>query len=155
MKCLTSLPFLICAISWGDDLPAKMTKLMVKLESQEIPRDSFAAQPKRMYRAGSRYCRTEENPDLQNGIHGLMIINEPDVWLINRLDMTAKHMVDPGPTYNCRMPMFVNAEDIRGPEDLKKILMQLEFGRELEFFKPRATAPVRGLCCSGRKRWRT
>jgi hypothetical protein len=69
---------------------------MVKLESPEIPKDSFAAQVKRMYRAGSRYCRTEEGPDLEHGIHGLVVINEPDSWLINRFDKTAKHMVDPG-----------------------------------------------------------
>ena len=66
-----------------------MTKLTVKVESPDIPKDSFAAQAKRMYRAGSRYCRIEENPDPQNGIHGLVIVNEPDSYLINRLDKTA------------------------------------------------------------------
>ena len=89
-----------------------MTKLMVKLESPKIPKDSFGAQAKRMYRAGAKFCRTEENPDLENGIHGLMIINEPDVWMINRLDKTARHLVDGGPTYNCRMPIFVDGRDV-------------------------------------------
>lgn len=119
-----------------------MTKLVVKLESPEIPKVSFAAQAKRMYRAGSRYCRTEENPDLEHGIHGLVVINEPDSWLINRFDKTAKHMVDPGPTYNCRMPIFVNREDLKSAE--AKALMELEFGREFEFFKPRSGTPKPG-----------
>ena len=121
-----------------------MTRLMVKLESPEIPKDSFAAQAKRMYRAGSRFCRIEENPDPANGIHGLLIINEPDSWLINRLDNTAKHVVDPGPTYNCRMPVFVSGEDIKSPEDVRKTLMDLEFGKELDFFKPRSGEPKPG-----------
>jgi hypothetical protein len=79
--------------AFGEAAPATMTKLMVKLESPEIPKDSFAAEAKRMYRAGSRYCRIEENPDLEHGIHGLLIMNEPDVWMINRLAKTARHMV--------------------------------------------------------------
>ena len=65
-----------------------MTMLTVKLESPEVPKESFAAQAKRMYRAGSRYCRIEENPDLEHGIHGLVIINEPDTWMVNLLDKT-------------------------------------------------------------------
>jgi hypothetical protein len=68
-----------------------MTKLMVKLESLEIPKESFAAQARLMYRAASRYCRIEENPDIEHGIHGLIIINEPNSWLVNRLDKTARH----------------------------------------------------------------
>ena len=62
-----------------------MTKLIVRLESPEVPGQSFAAKPKTLYRAGTGYCRTEELPDPEHGIHGLMIINEPDVWMVNRL----------------------------------------------------------------------
>jgi hypothetical protein len=127
-----------------------MTKLTVKFESPEIPKDSFAAQPKRMFRTGSRYCRTEENPDLEQGIHGLLIINEPDIWMINRLDKTGRHMVDEGPTYNCRMPIFISGEDIKSSGDLKKPLMQLEFGRELEYFRPRSAAPNPGPVLRGK-----
>lgn len=68
-----------------------------------------------------------------------MIINEPDVWMVNRLDKTARHILDSGSTYRCRMPMFVNStEDMKGP------LAELEFGRELDFFRPRSTAPTPG-----------
>lgn len=101
--------------------------------------------PKRIYRAGTRYCRTEENPDIQNGIHGLMIINEPDVWMVNRLDKSARHIIDTGPTYNCRMPMFIN-----GAEDMKKTLAELEFGRELDFFRPKSPTPNPGPVLLGK-----
>lgn len=126
-----------------------MTKLMVKLESPEIPKDSFAVQVKRMYRAGSRYCRIEENPDLVHGIHGLLIANEPDSWMINRLDKTAKHIFDQGPTYNCRLPIFANGEDMKSAEDLKQPLMELEFGRELGFFQSKSGAPKPGPVMRG------
>lgn len=128
-----------------------MTMLVVKLESPQVPKDSFAAQAKRMYRAGSRYCRVEENPDLENGIHGLLIMNEPDTWMINRLAKTARHMVDQGPTYNCRMPIFANENDIKSAEDVKKPLLQLEFGRELEYFRSTSGAPAPGPVMRGKE----
>jgi hypothetical protein len=150
MKTVASALLVISALAWGEDAPEKMTKLMVKPESPEVPKDSFAAQPKRMYRAGSRYCRIEENPDLEHGIHGLLITNEPDAWVINLLDKTARHMVDPGPTYNCRLPVFAHAEDIKSAEDMKKQLMQLEFGRELEYFRSRSGTPNPGPVLQGK-----
>jgi hypothetical protein len=149
MKILASVLLALCG-AFGEEAPTRMTELMVKLESPEIPKDSFAAQAKRMYRAGSRYCRIEENPDLEHGIHGLLIMNEPDSWLINRLTKTARHMVDPGPTFNCRMPIFANAKDIQSAEDLKKPLTQLEFGRELEYFRSASDAPTPGPVMQGK-----
>src|SRR5260370_32539241 len=101
--------YLLSAVALGQSSPPEtMTKLVVRLESPDIPSTSFAAQPKTMYRAGTRYCRIEEWPDIANNIHGLIVINEPDVWLVNRLDKTARHQVDPGPTFNCPMPIFVH-----------------------------------------------
>ncbi|MDP8979287.1 MAG: hypothetical protein M3O35_01705 [Acidobacteriota bacterium] len=119
MTTVLILVLVCCGVALAEDAPATMTRLTVKIESPEIPKDSFAAQAKRMYRAGSRYCRIEENPDLEHGIHGLIIINEPDSWMINRLHKTARHMVDPGPTYNCRMPIFVNGDEVKSSEDCR------------------------------------
>jgi ABC-type phosphate transport system permease subunit len=61
MKRAAAVLLAVCAGALGEDAPATMTTLMVKLESPEIPKDSFAAEAKRMYRAGSRHCRIEEN----------------------------------------------------------------------------------------------
>ena len=118
MKTVATLLWVCCAVALGEDAPRMMTKLTVKLQSPEIQKESFAAQSKLIYRAASGYCRIEENPDLEHAIHGLLITNEPDVWMVNRLDRTARHIVDPGPTYNCLLPMFVNGQDIKSAEDL-------------------------------------
>lgn len=83
-----------------------MTKVVVRLESSDVPKGSFAAQPKTMYRAGTRYCRIEELPDTEHGIHGLVVINEPDAWMINLLTKTAQYEADPGPTFICRLPVL-------------------------------------------------
>ena len=135
MKKWLVLLMIVWANAPAEEPPAKMVRLMVKVESPEIPKDSFAAQAKRIYRAGLRYCRIEENPDFENGIHGLVISNEADSWLINRLDKTARHMVDPGPTFDCRMPIFAVAEELKTAGDAAQTLMRLEFGKELEFFQ--------------------
>lgn len=109
-----------------------MTKVEVFLEGPDIPAGSFAAKPKVMYRSGSRYCRIEEAPDPDKGIHGLAIINEPDYWMVNLLSQTAKHSVDPGPSFNCHMPIFPDADK------------DLEFGFELEYFNSKGAVPQTG-----------
>jgi hypothetical protein len=120
-----------------------MTKLEVILQSPDVPIGSFAAKPKVMYRSGNRYCRIEEAPDPDRGIHGLMIINEPDYWMVNLLSKTARHGLDPGPTFNCRMPMFADAAPTSSGDESKKV-MELEFGLEFEFFKNKGAAPQKG-----------
>jgi len=122
--------------------PESMIKLTVRLESPEVPAESFAAQPKTMYRAGNGYCRTEEVPDPEHGVHGLMILNEPNAWMVNLLAKTGRHMVDPGPTFNCRLPMFRG--DVKSPSDMKNPILELEFGQELGYFKGKGAAPKAG-----------
>src|ERR1700691_1890778 len=84
-------------LSFSQDPPKQMTKVVVQLQGPEIPAESFAPKPKTMYRAGGRYCRMEEEPDTKNGIHGLAVTNEPDFWMTNLMTKTARHGVDPGP----------------------------------------------------------
>jgi hypothetical protein len=97
-----------------------------------------------------QYCRIEESLDNEHGIHGLLIINEPDEWLVNLLTKTARHFIDPGPTFNCRLPIFVKDEDIKSAADVNKPLMDLEFGRESTFFIGRGATPNDGPSLQGK-----
>jgi len=115
----------------------------VHLEGPDIPAGSFATKPKVMYRAGSRYCRVEEAPDEDNGLHGLLIVNEPDYWMANLVTKTARHGVDPGPTFNCHMPLFADDPDKDAPG--------LEFGLEMEFFKANGASSHEGSVLQGKK----
>jgi len=47
-----------------------MTKLAVRLQSPNVPKQSLGAKLEVMYRAGNAYCRTEELPDPEHGIRG-------------------------------------------------------------------------------------
>lgn len=135
--------YVLCTVAFGRQSPQTMMKLVVRLESPDVPGESFTAKPKTMYRAGTRYCRTEELPDPEQGIHGLMILNEPDAWMVNLLTKTAKHFVDTGPTFNCHLPIF-RGEQIKSAADMKNPLLELEFGQELEYFKGKGAARKEG-----------
>lgn len=124
--------------------PQTMTKLVVRLQSPDVPQDSFAGKPKVMYRAGTRYCRVEELPDEEHGIHGLVIINEPDTWMVNLLASEAQHYLDRGPTFNCRLPIFVSGDDVKSTGDLKRPAFDLEFGRELAYFEAKGVTSTEG-----------
>jgi hypothetical protein len=134
---------IVSTLAVGQDAPALMTKLSVRLQSMDVPDDSFAAKPKLVYRAENRYCRTEELPDPEHGIYGLLILNEPDAWMVNLLTKTAQHFVDPGPTFNCHLPMF-GGEQVKSAADMKNPLLELEFGQEIEFFKSKGATPKKG-----------
>ena len=99
--------------------------------------DSFAAKPKTLYRAGSKYARIEEELDAQNNIHALIIVKEPDTWMINLADKTARHIVDPGPTFNFHAPIVWVAKS-QGMPDRDQAFKELEFGNELQFFRQHA-----------------
>jgi hypothetical protein len=143
MKSLLLFVCLLGSVSVAEQPLKTMTKVVVVLQGVNAPAGSFAAKAKVMYRAGTRYCRVEEEPDPENGIHGLMIINEPDYWMVNLLAKTARHGIDPGPTFNCRLVIFANGTPESLDEESKEI-MKLEFGRELEFFKSKGAVPEKG-----------
>lgn len=135
---------LLSGMVFGQAPPKTMTKLIVRLESPDVPKDSFASLPKTMYRAGAGYCRIEELPDPEHGIHGLIIINEPDIWLVNQFDKTARHQVDPGPSFNCLMPIFPDTQKPESIMEKKDPLAELEFGRELAYFRGRNATSALG-----------
>jgi hypothetical protein len=77
----------------------------------------------------------------ENKIHGLLIGNEPDAWMINLESMTGRHIVDSGPTFNCRLPIFSPLGKNDGPDLLTN---DLQFGRELEFLEKLGASPQAG-----------
>jgi hypothetical protein len=111
----------------------RMTKIVTRMISPAISPGSFAAKPKTLYLAGHKYARTEEELDAEHGIHGLMITSEPDTWIINLADNTGRHVVDPGPTFVMRAPIFWSPKP-KGQPDPDKEFEDLEFGNEVQFF---------------------
>jgi hypothetical protein len=121
------------------ETPSKMTHAVVQMSGTDISADSFSAKPKIFWRASNQYCRVDEEPDPEKGIHGKLIVNEPDAWLVNLADNTAKHVLDPGPTFNCRLPIFALDQEMA-----KSKIGELEIGRELDFFRSNGAKLTKG-----------
>jgi hypothetical protein len=115
--------------------PEKMMRIVTRNLTPGVNPDSFAGQPLTLYRQGARYMRTDEAPDRPQGLHLSIVIAEPDLWLVNRIDRSGKHMVDPGPTFEVHAPI-VSGEGI--PLELS----ELEFGCEADFVRSRAPQAV-------------
>jgi hypothetical protein len=112
-----------------------LTRIEYRNISPEIQPDSFAAKPKILYIGGTTYSRTEEQPDPPLGIHGLIVIAEPEIWMVNLIPRVAQHIVDPGPTFNTYHNIL--------ERDAPKEFSTLEFGREAEFFRSRHATPLK------------
>ena len=130
-------------VSFGQEPPKMMTKVQVTLHSPDVQDGSFAAKSKIYYRASDRFCRIEESADPESGLHNLMIINEPDYWTVNLVAKTAQHGIDPGPTFNCHLPIFAYGSPQSLDEETREI-RGLEFGPEMEFFERKGAVPEPG-----------
>lgn len=113
---------------------APMIRLVTRDVSPDVPRGSFGAKPKTLYRVGEKYGRLEEEADPEGGIHGLIVVSEPRVWMVNLADMTGQRVTDPGPSFVFRAPIIPQAT--RGPPP-----PMLEFGMEYEFMKAHGAKP--------------
>src|SRR6185369_10472300 len=89
-------------------LSAEPPKAVLKITIRHTGADlkTFAGQPRVMYIAEHAFGRVEEAPDPEQGIHGLIIVNEPNVWMLNLADYSGRHMVDRHPPTNLRLPIF-------------------------------------------------
>lgn len=116
--------------------PTHLVHIVTTNVTPGVQPGSFNAQPRVLYRQGSDKSRVEEAFDTVNNIHGLIVVSEPDIWMVNLADGTGKHIVDPGPTFNSRTPVFAFT-------DVDPKLLGLEFGCEAEFIAANAPKSVR------------
>ena len=123
---LRALLFLLLPLA-GQAAEERMLYVEYRLAGKQIAADSFDAQTKKVWRIGNKYLRFEDAPNPVTKIYGLIIVAEPDIWIIDRNTNQAQHTVDPGPNYSIHFPLFAS-------ETSEKLRM-LEFGRELEYFR--------------------
>ncbi len=111
-----------------------MVRVVFRDATPGLDSNSFSAQPKTVYRLGTRYGRIEEVADSEHGIHGLMIANEPDLWMINLATKTGQHIVDSGEPYHFHVPVF-------GDPRASDFVKAFEFGCELAYMKDKSVVP--------------
>lgn len=89
--------------------PQSLIKVVTSMESPDLPADHFYRVPKTLYRIGERQGRAEEAFNPKTGIHLLIVVNEPDMWMVNLAERRGRHMIDPGPTFIFRASIFGEA----------------------------------------------
>jgi len=122
-------------IIWGACAPDKMLRVVFRDATPGLDANSFAAKPKTLYRLGNRLGRVEEAPDPDHGIHGLIVVSEPDSWIVNLATKTGQHVVDSGAPYEFHAPIL-------GGSRASDFLKSFEFGCEIAFMKDRAITPT-------------
>ena len=142
-KLLTAL--LLASLTLGaqaaDD---NMLFVEYRVVSADLPASSPETQPRKVWLLGKEFLRFEDVPNPETKVHGLIIVDEPDIWIIDRKKSQGQHAIDPGPQYVVHFPIF--------PREQSKKLKQLEFGSELKFFQDNgarvlASRTVAGIKC--------
>jgi hypothetical protein len=116
--------------------PASLVHIVTTETTPGIDPQSFDAQPKSLYREGSRHSRLEEQQDDKNMVHGLAVIDEPNIWMVNLFDGTGRHIVDPNPAPAATAAVF--------PDDrISPKILDLQFGCEQAYIAANAPKPDR------------
>jgi len=116
VKCLTITTISLLLSGCGASTPSQpptepLIKIVFRNATPGIDTDSFAAKPKTLYLLGSHYQRLEELPDFEAGIHGLIVSNERDTWMVNLANKTGKHIVDNATNYDIYAPVVSDRTD--------------------------------------------
>jgi len=111
-----------------------MTRVEIRTISDKIAPGSFGSKPKVIYIAGDKYTRMEEAADIPHGVQQLIVASEPDIWMINLLNHTGRHILDEDPNPVVHQKIF-------GPS-APKVFETLEFGKEVAFFHDHQAAPL-------------
>lgn len=112
----------------------EMTKIVFRRMGPNTAPGSADAKPETIYIAGEKYTRVEGVPDPAQHTHTLIITKEPDMWLINLANHTARHILDSGPTFVARNPILWFPKK-PGEPDPDKAFESFEFGNEATFFR--------------------
>lgn len=119
--------------------PARMVRVVIQNALPGLPASSPQAKPRTMYRHTERYARIEEPMDPTSKRKLLVIVAEPDVWMIDEVAKKGQRAKDPGPVYEFRAPIL-------SPDRVPELFQKLETGCELDFvtdYAPRSVGKVK------------
>lgn len=108
-------------------VPMGLFRAVVRNVTPGLQAADRQAQPRTYYRQGAKLMRSEEQPDPSSGAQNIVIVAEPDIWVLNVVARQAQHGVDPGPDLDVHAPILPPSLDT--PESFRT----LEFGCETVF----------------------
>lgn len=105
--------------------------MVFRIMPRNSPSTPASLTVKTIYVAGERYARIEQQVDPQSPDKNLIIVNQPDIWVIDSRKKQGVHMVNPGPDFTVHNPIL----GPHGPQEL----FGFGYGREMRFFAEAAT----------------
>jgi len=117
---------------WAADrvcAPEHMLKVVTRMDVPGVAPDHFSRVPKTLYRSGTAYGRVEEAYNQVTHLHLLIVVSEPDLWIVNLATRTGRHVRDPGPTYYFRARLFGDAQIA------SQLIRALELGCEIAWLR--------------------
>ena len=115
--------------------PQSMIKAVTSIEAPDLPPNHFYRVPKTLYRLGERQGRVEEALNPETGVHLLIVVNEPDLWMVNLAERRGRYIRDPGPTFYFRARLFADAAVN------SMFIRSLEIGCELSWLREAGIRP--------------
>jgi hypothetical protein len=106
--------------------PVQLTHIVTRNISPGLQASDRRAQPRELWRQGAFFLRSLETVDPTTGARPLVIVSEPDVWMIDLASRTGQHRTDPGPELEVRAPVLP-------PAGTPPVMLALEFGCEAEW----------------------
>ena len=136
---MSILTFLILLSGCGAPRPSQtpvetLIKIVFRNVTPGIGADSFAAKPRTLYQLGRHYQRVEELPNPDTGIHGLIVSNQRDTWMVNLASKTGKHIVDNGTSYDVYAPVV---------DDRSNSFDGFYFGSEIRYMQNAGVKPLK------------
>jgi len=131
--------------------PKSLVSMTVRNVTPGLQASDPRAQPKRLWRKSEKFLRSLEQPVVSQALQdpnapmarqALVIVAEPDVWMIDMASREGRHSLDPGPVLEVRAPIL--SPGVAPPE-----FMSLEYGCEAEFVKVRAPLAQRTVRWGG------
>lgn len=116
----------VSSVVGGQSQPP-IIRITLRHRAPDLTEDARSARPKTLYLAGDRYARIEQPADALGDAVNLIIVNEPNIWLIDGRNKSGNHSTNPGPDFSVHNPIL-------GP-DCPDELFGFEFGHEVDFLK--------------------
>ena len=123
--------------------PPAMTKLVFVIEAPDLPADALVAKPKTIYLATDKYARIEQPAELASELKNLIVVNQPDIWVVDAKKGIAQHSINPGPDLTVHNPVL-------GP-DAPDELFEFEYGHEVSFFEQHFAKHLEAKNVNGKK----
>lgn len=120
--------------------PRSVVRMTVRNITPGLQAADPRAQPKTLWRKGGRFLRSIEEPVVSARLQdpkapmapqALVIVAEPDIWMIDTASREGRHSTDKGPVLEVRAPILP-------PGSAPPEFMALEYGCEAEFVSVRA-----------------